>query len=102
MVHEFDFKGTKYGYKNLFELKTRSRFYGMTGTFRKPVKPGDSGAWVFKAGTTGTDWLGVVVAGDGPSATRPPLNSLLTGSNQRRAFIHFQCHEQARPLMSRG
>lgn len=65
-VREFDFNGTKYGYKNLFELKPRSRFWGFTGTFSPPVEPGDSGGWVLIEGANGTEWLGVIVGGDGP------------------------------------
>lgn len=66
MVHEFDLDGAKYGYRNLFELKRASRFHGITGTLNVPVSPGDSGAWVLRAGPHGAEWLGVVVAGDGP------------------------------------
>ena len=65
LVHEFDLNGTKYGYANLFELRRASRFHAVTGTLSHPVRPGDSGAWVLRAGTNGPEWLGVVVAGDG-------------------------------------
>jgi hypothetical protein len=66
LVHEFDFNGHKYGYRNLFELKRASRFHALTGSIRHPVNPGDSGGWVLRAGASGPEWLGVVAAGDGP------------------------------------
>lgn len=65
MVQEFHHGDIKYGYMNLFELKRGSRFDWVTGTIMKPVKRGDSGAWVLKDGPTGSEWLGVVVGGAG-------------------------------------
>jgi hypothetical protein len=77
LMHEFKFQGTKYGYKNLFELKRQSRFWGLTGTLRPPVEPGDSGGWVLTAGANGMDWLGVIVAGDGPVGYATPADFVI-------------------------
>jgi hypothetical protein len=86
LTHEFDLHGVKYGYKNLFELKRRSRFYGITGTIRPPVRPGDSGGWVITAGATGSEWLGVVVAGDGPVGYATPAEFLTDWLAQNTAI----------------
>ncbi len=66
LVQEFDLNGSKYGFRNLFELRRYGRFAAITGTISHPVKPGDSGGWVLRSGTSGPEWLGVVIAGDGP------------------------------------
>jgi hypothetical protein len=83
LTREFDLDGTTYGFKNLFELTRVSRFHGITGTLSAPVAPGDSGAWVLRPGATGTEWLGMVIAGDGPTGTRSPPSSSPTGSPAR-------------------
>jgi hypothetical protein len=78
LVHQFEFAGTTYGYKNLFELKRASRFWGLTGTLTPPVDPGDSGGWVLKDGSGGTEWLGVIVGGDGPLGYAVPAEFITT------------------------
>ncbi len=65
---EFSHGRETFGYQNLFELRRRSRFFGLTGTFGPPVSGGDSGAWVLRPGAPGPEWAGVVVAGEGPTA----------------------------------
>ena len=77
LAHEFRFDGDMYAYKNLFELRRASRFWGVTGTVSRPVKGGDSGGWVFRAGSNGTEWLGVVIAGDGPVGYAVPAEFIM-------------------------
>jgi hypothetical protein len=68
LVGEFSYGHDTYGYQNLFELRRRSRHYGVTGELNPPVSGGDSGAWVVRPGAGGPEWAGVVVAGEGPTA----------------------------------
>lgn len=66
LAHEFDFDGQTFGFEKLFELRRAGRFSGITGSLSPPVRPGDSGGWVLGRGAGGSEWLGVVVGGDGP------------------------------------
>jgi hypothetical protein len=66
LVGEFAFGSDWYAYKELFQLRRTSRFFGLTGTLSPPVRGGDSGAWVLRSGADGPEWAGMVIAGEGP------------------------------------
>jgi hypothetical protein len=53
--------GQFYCFRNLFELRAKSRWSLLRG---RPVRPGDSGAWVCNANSTGFGWCGMVIGGD--------------------------------------
>lgn len=73
--HEFQHGNNTYALGPLFEIRrpSTSCFTWMrSGPGSPPVKGGDSGAWVWRAGPSGGEWLGTVVGGDGPYGYASP------------------------------
>jgi len=57
----------RFCFRNLMEIKRASvRNWGVTGTLARPVRPGDSGAWVIQDGPNGPEWCGMIIGGTGP------------------------------------
>lgn len=53
--------GDEYCFKNVFEVRWPSFARLLAG---RPVNGGDSGAWICAQGTTGTEWLGMIIGED--------------------------------------
>jgi hypothetical protein len=57
----------RFCFRNLIQIKRASvRSWGLTGTLARPVRPGDSGAWVIQDGPNGPEWCGMIIGGTGP------------------------------------
>ena len=56
-----DSTGNIYCFKDLFELRWPRWWRGIGG---RPVQHGDSGAWVLASQASGTEWVGMALAGD--------------------------------------
>jgi hypothetical protein len=66
LAQRFALGGAWYGYRDLMQLRRLSRMWGLTGSLRRPARPGDSGAWIVHPGATGPMWAGSVIGGDRP------------------------------------
>lgn len=53
-----------YCFRNVVELRNRSRDYGVWGSLRRPTQPSDSGGWVTSAGSEGPEWCASIIGGD--------------------------------------
>jgi hypothetical protein len=61
VIYELPYGGTKYCFKNVFELRW-PRFYQLIA--RRPIARGDSGAWVCIPDPNGYGWCGMIIGGD--------------------------------------
>jgi hypothetical protein len=62
LFYDLEESSIKYRFKNLVQVRLDGK---MTNFFGTPTKDGDSGAWVFTAGTAGPSWCGMVIGGFG-------------------------------------
>ncbi len=77
ITQQVGINGVAHCFRDLVELRRPSRHYGVTGTVRRPVRPGDSGAWVLRDGPGGKEWCGVVVAGEKSAGYATPAETAM-------------------------